>query len=440
MTGAMAPAASATAFTPTPDRSEEFMVQVAEQANRLSTEIVDVSGHVDALAETVRSQAAAFLQLTAAASALKEQLEAITRDARGSNDSLTGARTRVRESRKQAERGLAEVDRLVAAVQAMGSELNGFRTALHGVGQIAAQVDQIAQQTNLLALNATIEASRVGAMGAGFAVVAGEVKELSRQASRATQQIAEAVDRLSSQATRLLAQGATTVEQAGTVQSGTAALGTVLDVVDGAMEGACGQTGQIAAEAESAGARVNEVQASLAELTSQVGRSSASLDDSRARVSGLIQVGESLVELTVASGVETPDSPFVRLAVETSAVVGRTLERSLERGEITLDQLFSRQYEPIPGTRPEQLLAPFTRITDRLLPAIQEPVLERDSRIVFCAAVDDHGYLPTHNKKFSHPPGKDPVWNAANCRNRRIFTDRVGLAAARNSRPYLVQT
>jgi methyl-accepting chemotaxis protein len=308
------------------------------------------------------------------------------------------------------------------------------------VGQIAAKVDQIAQQTNLLALNATIEASRVGALGAGFAVVAGEVKELSRQASRATQQIADAIERLSARAARLLSQGTSTVEQAGTVEAGTAALGTVLDVVDGAMESACGETGRIAAEAESAGGRVGEVQTALAELTEQVGRSSDSLEDARTRVSGLIQVGESLVELTVSSGVETPDAPFVRLAVETASTVSRAFERALDRAEISQDQLFSRDYQPIPGTRPEQMLAPFTRLTDILLPPIQEPVLDRDPRLVFCAAVDDHGYLPTHNKKFSRPPGSDPVWNAANCRNRRLFADRVGLSAARNQRPYLVQT
>jgi methyl-accepting chemotaxis protein len=326
---ATATSAAAPANDTSADEYTDFMVQVAGQANRLSTEIVDVSGHVDTLAETVRSQAASFQQLTDSARAMQEQLEGIAAGARGTNGALTAARTRVRDSRQQAERGLAEVDRLVQAVQAMGAELNGFQSALQGVGQIAAKVDQIAQQTNLLALNATIEASRVGALGAGFAVVAGEVKELSRQASRATQQIAEAVERLAERAARLLSQGNTTVEQASTVQTGTAALGNVLHVVDGAMEGACGETGLIVEGAESAGAHVREVQTSLAALTDQVEHSASSLDDTRARVSGLIQVGEALVELTVASGVETPDSPYVRMAVETAAVVSRAFERAV---------------------------------------------------------------------------------------------------------------
>ena len=61
-------------------------------------------------------------------------------------------------------------------------------------------------------------------------------------------------------------------------------------------------------------------------------------------------------------------------------------------------------------------------------------------RIVFCAAVDENGYLPTHNNKFSQPQSGDPVWNNANCRNRRLFNDRTGLRAGQNTKPFFVQT
>ena len=71
---------------------------------------------------------------------------------------------------------------------------------------------------------------------------------------------------------------------------------------------------------------------------------------------------------------------------------------------------------------------------------MQEEALGLDPRIVFCAAVDRNGFLPTHNVKYSHPQGNDPVWNNANCRNRRIFNDRTGLSAARNRKPFLLQT
>jgi methyl-accepting chemotaxis protein len=54
--------------------------------------------------------------------------------------------------------------------------------------------------------------------------------------------------------------------------------------------------------------------------------------------------------------------------------------------------------------------------------------------------VDRRGYLPTHNAKFSQPQTSDPAWNAAHARNRRIFNDRVGLGAAVNREPFVVQT
>jgi methyl-accepting chemotaxis protein len=84
-------------------------------------------------------------------------------------------------------------------------------------------------------------------------------------------------------------------------------------------------------------------------------------------------------------------------------------------------------------------MAPFTRLTDALFPPVQEAALTMDARIVFCAAVDRNGYLPTHNAKFSQPQGADPVWNAAHARNRRIFDDRVGLKAGRSTAPFLLQ-
>lgn len=80
--------------------------------------------------------------------------------------------------------------------------------------QISAVVDMItsiAHQTNLLALNATIEASRAGAQGAGFAVVAAEVKTLSQQTERATRDITQKVQHIQKDAHEALGAIATIV-------------------------------------------------------------------------------------------------------------------------------------------------------------------------------------------------------------------------------------
>jgi methyl-accepting chemotaxis protein len=58
---------------------------------------------------------------------------------------------------------------------------------------LAALIDEIARQTNLLAINASIEAARAGREGAGFKVVAAEVRRLSTQTSEAARQISAGI-------------------------------------------------------------------------------------------------------------------------------------------------------------------------------------------------------------------------------------------------------
>jgi methyl-accepting chemotaxis protein len=110
------------------------------------------------------------------------------------------------------------------------------------------------------------------------------------------------------------------------------------------------------------------------------------------------------------------------------------------RGEITQAQLFDERYRQIPGTDPPQYLTDYVNFTDRLLPPIQDPLQKSDPRIVFCVAWAKGGYLPTHNPDYRRPQGPDPVWNAANCRNRRIFTDRAVQNVGRNTKTFLLQT
>ena len=93
-----------------------------------------------------------------------------------------------------------------AAVEAMsniqnqsskiGDQVSVLQAAVDQIGEMATSIDSIARQTNLLALNATIEAARAGEAGRGFAVVAAEVKTLSVETGKATQEIRSRVEAL----------------------------------------------------------------------------------------------------------------------------------------------------------------------------------------------------------------------------------------------------
>jgi methyl-accepting chemotaxis protein len=135
------------------------------------------------------------------------------------------------------------------------------------------------------------------------------------------------------------------------------------------------------------------------------------------------------------------NTEFVTRAMEAGTALTRIFEDAVANRAISIDDMFDTNYVEISGSNPLQHRSKILDWADRALPPFQEAFLARDPRMVFCVMIDRNGYLPVHNKIYSHPqrPG-DVAFNTANSRNRRIFNDPAGLAAGRNTRSYLIQS
>ena len=112
------------------------------------------------------------------------------------------------EGMEELGRAVGEIAEQVAAAANVSRNASGqavqarerardLQSSVVEIADIIKIVQQIAGQTNLLALNATIEAARAGEAGRGFAVVAQEVKSLSMQTSKATEEITQRIHTIS---------------------------------------------------------------------------------------------------------------------------------------------------------------------------------------------------------------------------------------------------
>jgi methyl-accepting chemotaxis protein len=95
----------------------------------------------------------------------------------------------IAEISRQVVNSTSGTTRAVADAGQANAQIENLAEAAQRIGDVVKLISDIAEQTNLLALNATIEAARAGEAGKGFAVVASEVKTLSDQTSRATDEI-----------------------------------------------------------------------------------------------------------------------------------------------------------------------------------------------------------------------------------------------------------
>ncbi|MFN5407595.1 methyl-accepting chemotaxis protein, partial [Bradyrhizobium sp.] len=307
--------------------------------------------------------------------------------------------------------------------------------------KVSVAIEAIAKQTNLLALNATIEAARAGSAGRGFAVVASEVKSLAEATRQATQQIGDTLRGLDSQVKNLLGESGQASSRAKTAGEGAQQIGGIIVRVQDGFTSVGQEIDGVAKAATSNLAHCDAVISELNELAKGVDQSSIELKQADARIAKLLDSSEALIGLIAESGVQTADAPLIKAVVETAKQISAVFEAAVDRGEISLADLMDENYREIPGTNPKQFMTRYVDFTDRVLPPIQDPLQSTDPRIVFCVAWARGGYLPTHNPNYRKPQGPDPVWNNANCRNRRLFEDRaVKKVAAASNKPFLLQT
>jgi methyl-accepting chemotaxis protein len=436
-----------TAIEPPPtvleDEAQAAIALVRALSTKLGTiglDAHDAASHLTDVAKQFELQDKQLQRLRVSAEAMVEANKQIDRVTGTAHATAESAHAALETSRQTIGQAIARVATLVDAVERIEHRLGEIKGSLDEVASVSGTIEAIALRTNLLALNATIEAAHAGAAGRGFAVVAGEVKLLAGQARAATLTIGKTVGTLSGQIATLIAESTGAAADAVATRDGTRHIEDAMANVGQSVATLTSLSGTVATTARSNLDQCGTLIAELDTLDGGVAGASKNLRAADAEVTKLLGKLEDIVDTVATDRVRTADTPYLDAIRAVAAEVTATFEAAIERGELTLDDLFDDRYVEIPKTNPQQFMSRYTEVADRRLTPIQERALKQLPHVQFCRCIDRNCYVATHNLYCSKPQGPDPTWNDTNSRNRRFFKHRAMLVAAQSQKPVQLQT
>lgn len=157
---------------------------LVEQLHMGANEIAVISGELAAasqqLAEGASEQAASLEQIS---SSIHEVVGTTKKNANYTKQ----ADEKSQETQSASSKGQEIMPRMMAAMEQI-------KTGADETTKVIKTIDDIAFQTNLLALNAAVEAARAGEVGAGFSIVADEVRSLALKAGEAARNSSVLID------------------------------------------------------------------------------------------------------------------------------------------------------------------------------------------------------------------------------------------------------
>ncbi len=415
-----------------------FIDELATRVDRQAIRTAEISRFIDDLRNSITSQFNEAQNISRVAGDIAAALSNMAADASATGKIADATLAQSVVGTESVASLINETKTVDETVEKVSSALALLQTQSLSIESITHLIRSIANQTNLLSLNAAIEAARAGSHGRGFTVVADEVRALADQTARATSEIDEMLSDNRSHTERAVALMKSLESSSARIVSQVHATGHILDEITELARTSNEQVARIV------GGMANHLTATRGTSSAiDVMRAHLERSQANARVAStygieLAELAESILGSLGAYTMGERHDLVRRLAVDTAGRVGKLFEAAIEADQISEAALFDRNYEPIPNTKPQKYHTQFDRFTDSVLPPVQEAILAEHSFILFAGAVDDHGYFPTHNRRYSKPLTGDP--HLVNNRTKRIFSDRTGARCGSNTDAFLLQT
>ncbi len=343
-----------------------------------------------------------------------------------------------------AKDSLQELVNVTGEVSKINVKLSSFTETVmtlsknsESIRQIVSLIKDISDQTNLLALNAAIEAARAGEQGRGFAVVADEVRKLAERVNAATGDISGNINEMGKQVS-------STLSEIKGINEYTVHLRDVVEKTSDNFKGMLSdfennsaQINGITEAIENLSQTNEDIHGKASEIRTLSIQTTQQMNESESYSSDLFNIAEEMQEDL---------SSFMIGTGLVQDVINKTIGyRNIFQDRINAYygkgiNVFDTNYREIPNSNPKRYKTAYDDIIEKELQPLYDKALSDIQGALYVLCVDENGYAPSHNSKFSKKPTGNYDIDLLNCRDKRKFSDKVGIALAKNTRPFLLQT
>lgn len=418
----------------------EIAEQLTDSSSRAAISAAEVSFSVSQLRKKLENQSCqvnATFRSAEDIAAIAEQIAIITNE---SKEITNKAKNNTLQGGDYLNIAYKKISSILAHTETANQQITGLSTNSNDIKEVTQVISDIANQTNLLSLNAAIEAARAGESGRGFAVVADEVRGLAARTSDATREVAKIIDKnfqetndvvtLFNELVNEVREGADYIHQIEGVLSAISSEILILEE----------QSNKLAENAQQNHRHLEEIRISIGELDSELESSKQDivlLDSEANKFTNTTEQTNAILSEISTTGIHRKVFEIARDAAKT---IGFEFEDSIRKGSISRDDLFDRNYQKIDRSNPEKYHTRFDKFADKLLPTIQEPILQSNDFLIYAITTDENGYVPTHNNQFCQPLSGEFEVDMIGNRTKRIFNDPTGIRCGSHTKELLLQT
>ena len=186
------------AFATMTQRLSQLIGQVQQSGVQVTSSTTELASASRQLEATMTEQVASTSQIMATTQQIAATAEELFQTVNQVADQVVDTTTTASQGQTELQQMEQTIQQLAGATAGIANRLGLISERANTINTVVTTITKVADQTNLLSLNAAIEAEKAGEYGAGFSVVAREIRRLADQTAVATLEIESMVSEMQS--------------------------------------------------------------------------------------------------------------------------------------------------------------------------------------------------------------------------------------------------